>query len=275
MILEHGVSERQACVAIDLPRSTYQYTHKCKDDNKVIELLTTLVEKHPSIGFWMSFYRIRNMGYQWNHKRVYRVYTAMQLNIRRRAKKRIPARVKQALMQPKIPNQVWSLDFMADSLWDGRKYRILNILDDYNREVLAIDSDTSIPALRVIRILDQLKQVRGVPEMIRVDNGPEFISQKLDYWCKDNKVHLIFIQPGKPMQNGYIERFNGTIRKELLNAYVFRSLTEVREKVKEWMDDYNQFRPHKALGYKSPLRHLNDNLQDKNSNLYWPQKWGS
>jgi putative transposase len=164
---------------------------------------------------------------------------------------------------------------MADSLWNGRKYRILNVLDDYNREVLAIETDTSIPALRVIRILEQLKIVRGLPEMIRVDNGPEFISQKLDYWCKDNKVHLVFIQPGKPSQNGYIERFNGSIRKELLNAYVFRSLSEVREKIQEWMDDYNLYRPHKALGYKPPRVHLNEELNNKNSSFDWPNFRGS
>ena len=215
------------------------------------------------------------MGYVWNHKRVYRVYTAMQLNIRRRAKKMIPARVKQALMQPDRPNLVWSLDFMADSLWDGKKYRILNVLDDYNREVLAIDTDTSIPALRVIRVLEQLKQVRGLPEMIRTDNGPEFISQKLDYWCKDNKVQLVFIQPGKPTQNGYVERFNGSVRKELLNAYVFRTISEVREKVQEWMDDYNMYRPHKALGYKSPIGMLNEEINRENSNFDWPSFKGS
>ena len=215
------------------------------------------------------------MGYQWNHKRVYRVYTAMQLNIRRKAKKRIPTRVKQALMQPEKPNQVWSLDFMSDSLWDGKKYRILNILDDYNREVLAIDTDTSIPALRVIRVLNQLREARGLPEMIRVDNGPEFISQKLDYWCKDNKVQLIFIQPGKPMQNGYVERLNGSIRKELLNAYVFRSLNEVREKVQEWMEDYNKYRPHKALGYKTPKEVLINKSNNKISNFDWPDFKGS
>jgi putative transposase len=127
MIQEYGVSERRACKAIKLPRSTYQYKHVERDDKEIISLLGALVEKHPSIGFWMSFYRIRNMGYQWNHKRVYRVYTAMQLNIRRRAKKRIPTRVKQALMQPEKPNQVWSIDFMSDSLWDGKKFRIVNI----------------------------------------------------------------------------------------------------------------------------------------------------
>lgn len=275
MITEHGVSERQACKAVQLPRSTYQYKHKEKDDNEIITLLGELVDKHPSIGFWSCFYRLRNMGYGWNHKHVYRVYTAMQLNIRRRAKKRLPARAKQELMQPTRPNQVWSLDFMADSLWDGKKYRILNILDDFNREVLAIDTDTSIPALRVIRVLEQLKDSRGLPEMIRVDNGPEFISQKLDYWCKDNKVQLFFIQPGKPTQNGYVERLNGSIRKELLNAYVFRSLSEVREKVQEWMDDYNMFRPHKALGYKSPHGVLDEFILNENSNFGWPDFKGS
>ena len=164
---------------------------------------------------------------------------------------------------------------MADSLWDGKRYRILNVLDDYNREVLAIDTDTSIPALRVIRVLEQLKQVRGLPEMIRTDNGPEFISQKLDYWCKDNKVQLVFIQPGKPTQNGYVERFNGSVRKELLNAYVFRIISEVREKVQEWMDDYNMYRPHKALGYKSPIDLLNEKLNSENSDFDWPGFKGS
>jgi len=275
MIIEHGVSERQACKAVELPRSTYQYKQKEKDDSEIITILGQLVDKHPSIGFWMCYYRIRNMGFQWNHKRVYRVYTSMQLNIRRRAKKRLPARVKQALMQPDRPNLVWSLDFMSDSLWDGKKFRILNVLDDYNREVLAIDTDTSIPALRVIRVLEQLKESRGLPEMIRTDNGPEFISQKLDYWCKDNKVQLVFIQPGKPTQNGYVERFNGSVRKELLNAYVFRTISEVREKVQEWMDDYNMHRPHKALGYKSPIGVLNEKLNSESSDFDWPGFKGS
>ena len=178
-------------------------------------------------------------------------------------------------MQPDRPNQVWSLDFMADSLWDGKRFRILNVLDDYKREVLAIDTDTSIPALRVIRVLEQLKAVRGLPEMIRTDNGPEFISQKLDYWCKDNKVQLVFIQPGKPTQNSYVERFNGSVRKELLTAYVFRTISEVQEKVQEWMDDYNEYRPHKALGYKSPRMVLKDELNSENSSFDWPIFKGS
>jgi len=124
---------------------------------------------------------------------------------------------------------------MHDSLWDGRSYRLLNVIDDYNRQVLHIETDTSLPALRVIRVLKRLKETRGLPNMIRVDNGPEFISQKLDQWCKEHQITLAFIQPGKPTQNAYIERLNGSMRQELLNAYVFKTLKEVRTKTQQWM----------------------------------------
>ena len=179
-------------------------------------------------------------------------YTSLGLNIRRRAKKRLPARVKQALFQPEELNQVWSIDFMTDSLWDGGYYRLLYIIDDFNREIISIEADTSLPALRVIRVLERLKETRGLPQMIRVDNGPEFISAQLDMWCKQHKITLAFIQPGKPTQNAFIERCNGNIRRELLNAYVFKTLNEVREKAEEWRIDYNRNRPHKALNYQAP-----------------------
>ncbi len=176
----------------------------------------------------------------------------MGLNIRRRAKKRLPARVKQKLFQPDEPNQVWSLDFMSDSLWDGRSFRLLNVIDDFNRQVLWIEADTSLPALRVLRVLEQLKEARGLPDMIRVDNGPEFISHKVDRWCKEHNITLAYIQPGKPTQNGYVERLNGSLRTEILNAYVFRTLEEVRAKTRWWMNDYNRHRPHTTFGYKTP-----------------------
>ncbi len=252
MVEEHGVSHRQACKAVSLPRSTYQYQPRPKDDSLITEQLQLLVEKHPSIGFWQCFYRLRKMGHGWNHKRVYRVYSRLRLNIRRRHRKRLPARVKQALFQPERINQVWSIDFMSDSLWDGRRFRLLNIVDDFNREILTMEADLSIPALRLIRVLEYLKEFRGLPEMIRVDNGPEFISNRLECWCRENKVRLVFIQPGKPTQNAYVERCNGSIRRELLNAYVFKTLTEVREKAEEWRLDYNCLRPHQALNYRTP-----------------------
>jgi putative transposase len=258
MVEEHGVSVRQACKAAGVARSTFQYEVKQKDDSLIEEQLQQLVAKHPAIGFWQCFYRIRRMGHVWNHKRVYRVYSQLRLNIRRRHKKRLPARIKQALFQPEKINQVWSVDFMSDSLWDGRKFRLLNIVDDFNREILSMEADLSIPALRLIRVLEYLREFRGLPEMIRVDNGPEFISHKLEDWCKENKVRLVFIQPGKPMQNAYIERCNGSIRRELLNAYVFRTLSEVRQKSEEWMQDYNHHRPHQALNFRTPVELLEE-----------------
>ena len=254
---EHQISLRQGCKAVNLPRSSYSYQRKPKDDQMIIDVLLGLTFKHPAIGFWQSYHRIRLMGHRWNHKRVYRVYTALKLNIRRRAKKRLPARAKQQLFQPEAANHVWSLDFMHDSLWDGRPFRMLNVMDDYNRQLLWVETDTSLPALRVIRVLNQLKESRGLPEMIRVDNGPEFISRKLDNWCKDHHVTLAFIQPGKPTQNAYVERLNGSIRSELLNAYIFKTLDEVREKTKQWQYDYNHKRPHKSLGYKTPVECVN------------------
>lgn len=238
---------------MNIPRSNYQYSRVEKDDTDIISSLKKLVEDHPSIGFWKCYHRLRRLGHNWNHKHVYRVYTQMQLNIRRRAKKRLPARAKQTLFHPEMINEVWSMDFMSDSLWDGRRFRLLNIMDDYNREVLAIEADTSLPALRVIRVLEHLKQHRGLPQMIRVDNGPELISDRLDAWCKDNEVLLVFIQPGKPTQNAFIERLNGSLRKELLNAYVFRTLNEVRELTEKWRVDFNYNRPHESLNNKAPM----------------------
>ncbi len=219
--------------------------------------MTRLTTKHAAIGFWSCCYRLWNRGHHWNHKRIYRVYTEMKLNIRRRAKKRLPERVKQPLTVPAAPNQVWSIDFMSDSLVDGRKFRLLNIIDDYNRESLAIEVDTSLPSLRVIRVLERLVAERGCPASIRCDNGPEFISHKLEEWCSHErrKISLQFIQPGRPMQNAFIERKNGSIRRELLNAYLFSSLAEVRVMSEEWREDYNNERPHKSLGYLSPLKY--------------------
>lgn len=161
MITDSGVSQWQACQTVRLARSTHQYRHKIKDDGAIIEALTELVDKRPSIGFARCFLHLRNAGHPWNHKRVYRIYKQLGLNIRRRMKRRLPARVKQALFQPTKPNQTWSMDYMHDSLWDGRPFRLLNIIDDHIREVLAMEVDTSLPALRLVRILERLKEQRG------------------------------------------------------------------------------------------------------------------
>jgi putative transposase len=248
---------------VRLSRTSYQYQNKPKDDSELQDALTRVVDKHPSIGFWQSFHRLRNRGLPWNHKKVRRVYRQMKLNIRRRAKKRLPERVKQPLVIPSCPNQTWSIDFMSDALTDGRKFRLLNVLDDFNRESLTVEVDTSLPSLRVLRVLDRLIHERSAPAIIRVDNGPEFISHILQQWCDENKITLHYIQPGRPMQNAYIERNNGSIRRELLNTFLFNSLAEVRIMTEEWRNDYNHERPHKALGYLSPMKYAEQKAKAK------------
>ena len=244
-----------------ISRTTCQYHYKPKQDGPLQEALTALVTKHAAIGYWQCCYRLWNKGYSWNHKRIYRVYTSMKLNLRRRAKKRLPARIKEPLNIPVEPNKVWSMDFMSDSLTDSRKFRVLNVMDDFNRESLATEVDTSLPALRVIRELDRILETREKPDVIRMDNGPEFISHRLQEWCEARNIKLLYIQPGKPTQNAFIERKNGSMRRELLNAYMFNSLSEVREMCAEWRKDYNEERPHKSLGYLSPLKYAENYIR--------------
>ena len=232
------------------------YHKVSRDDGSLIEALHQLVEKHPTIGFWKCYYRLRRKGCDCNHKRLYRVYTLLGLNVRRKAKRRVPQRIKEPLSVPATINQGWSMDFMCDSLTDGRRFRLLNIIDDHNRESLAIEIDTSLPALRVIRTLQRLIELRTKPQSIRVDNGPEFISNKLQQWCDDQQIRLQFIQPGKPVQNAFIERNNGSLRKELLDAYLFYSLSEVRIMAEEWRQDYNCQRPHQSLGFVPPVEFI-------------------
>ena len=222
----------------------------------MINKLEVLVKELPTRGFDDYFGRIRNEGYPWNHKRVRRVYRLMKLNIRRRHKRRVPARVKEPLTVPSGLNYCWSADFMSDALVYGRKVRILNVIDDYNREVLAVEPDFSMPAERVIAILDQIVARRGKPQIIRVDNGPEYCSRAFVEWCEKNNIRILYIQPGKPMQNAFIERFNRLFREDILDAYLFEDLEEMRLLADEWMDDYNRNHPHSALGGLSPLAYI-------------------
>ena len=221
-------------------------------DALVIGRLNEVVGKHGRWGFWKCFHWLRQRGERWNHKRVLRVYRAMKLNLPRRAKRRLPARVRQPLDVPAEPHRMWAMDFMHDTLFCGRRFRTFNLIDEGAREALAIEVDSSLPAERVVRVLEQIKESRPLPEQIRIDNGPELQSSKLVAWAEANGVRLHHIQPGKPTQNAYIERFNRTFRREVLDAHLFTSLGEVREIVHEWMTAYNDERPHQALGNVPP-----------------------
>jgi len=207
-----------------------------------------VLAKSPRAGFWKCFKRIRNKGTVLNHKRVYRVYCAMGLNLPRRMKRVLPKRVPKPMKVVESPNYQWALDFVHDTLYCGKRFRTLNVIDEGTRECLAIEADTSLPAQRVVRVLEQLKVERGLPFQIRLDNGPELISATMADWCEENQVELAFIQPGKPQQNGFVERFNGSFRREFLDAYLFESLDQVREMAWFWRLDYNDERPHESLG---------------------------
>jgi len=232
----------------------------------VITALQALADEHPVYGFRKLFACLKRAGKQWNHKKVYRVYKLLKLNKKKRGKRRLPARIKQPLQKQLELNSSWSMDFMSDSLASGSKFRTLNVIDDCNREALVIEIATSIASKRVIRTLEQLIDWRGKPVTIRVDNGPEFTSADFMSWCKAMGISLHYTQPGKPMQNGYIERFNGSYRREILDAYLFFDLEEVRQLTEQWMEEYNTRRPHEALGNLTPsewpLKNRSGNMEN-------------
>ena len=227
-------------------------------DAAVIEVLQRVVAGNPRWGFWKYYDRLllRRDGHGWNHKRVYRVYHVLRFHVPRRTRRRVPPRVRRALVAPDRLNEIWALDFMHDALYGGRRFRTLNVLDEGNREGLAIEVDTSIPAARVVRVLDQLVALYGRPQALRLDNGPELTAQVFVDWCERHGIARYCIEPGKPVQNAFIERFNRTYREEILDAYLFVSTQEVQQLSDAWLVTYNEHRPHDALGRVPPLTYL-------------------
>lgn len=199
--------------------------------------------------------QLRRQGRPWNHKRIYRVYKLMKLNLRRAAKRRLPKRERIPLYVPRLPDSVWSADFMSDALICGRRYRLFNVVDDFNREALHVEVDTSLTSERLIRVFEHLRQTRGLPQVLRTDNGPEFLGEVFTQWAKAAGMAIQYIQPGKPNQNAYIERFNRTLRNELLDQHLFSRLDDVREAVYWWMLEYNEQRPHDSLGDLTPIEY--------------------
>ena len=225
-------------------------------DAAVIAALTDVVARYGRWGFWKCFGRLRVEGRLWNHKRVHRVYCALRLNLPRRTVRRVPKRLRQPLAAPPVLNQTWALDFVSDTLYDGRRIRALTILDEGNREGLEITVGISLPSRRVVRVLEDLVTVHGSPVAVRVDNGPEFLAQPFVDWAAAHRVSIHYIQPGKPDQNAFIERFNRSYRTEVLNAHVFDSTTELQALTDTWLRIYNRERPHDSLGRKPPLTFL-------------------
>ena len=250
----HGISIRLACATYSISESCYRYQPKLGGENALIaDWLLRLTETHKRWGFGLCFLYLRNVkGYGWNHKRVYRIYRDLELNLRIKPRRRIKRDKPDALSIPTAINHVWSMDFMSDSLSDGRSLRTFNVIDDYNRECLTIDVDLSMPSLRVIRALEQVMEWRGKPAALRCDNGPEYISGALVNWANQHQITLLYIQPGKPTQNAYVERFNRTARHEWLDMHDFASVEHAQELATQWQWQYNNERPNTSIGGVPP-----------------------
>lgn len=255
---QKSVSIRMVCELFSISETCYRYQPRLSDENTLIgDWLIRLTHNQRNWGFGLCFLYLRNVkGHSWNHKRVYRIYRELELNLRIKPKKRLIRERPETLSVPKTINQCWSMDFMHDQLENGRPYRLFNVLDDFNREGLAIEVDFALPAARVIRALDQVIEWRGKPLQLRCDNGPEYISHLLEKWALKHQIKLMFIQPGKPQQNAYIERYNRTVRYDWLNQFLFSTIEQVQDYATKWLWSYNNERPNMAIGGITPKQKL-------------------
>ncbi len=251
MIAEHGVSERRACRLLEIDRSSYRYEPRPDEDGPLREELIALARQKPRFGYRRLGALLERRGYKVNHKHLYRLYRAEHLAVRRLRRKHV--------VRPAVPiahlskaNQEWSMDFVADGLATGRALRVFTLVDSFTRECPALEVDSCLSSRRVTRVLDWVIEQRGVPDAIRCDNGPEFTSRHFLTWCEGHKIRIVYIQPGRPMQNGYVESFNGRFRDECLNANLFATMIDARQKIEAWRQDYNDDRPHSSLGYRAP-----------------------
>lgn len=253
----YPVSQRRACRVVGVNRATLRYRPQRKAElmqaeKAVGSRLVELARERPRFGYRRLGVLLRREGFVANHKRIYRLYKMGNLALRRKGRKRLASISRVPLAQPVKANQVWAMDFVHDTLANGHKFRTLNIVDVYTRECRAIEVDTSLSGHRVVRVLETLREEHGLPERIMLDNGPEFAGKALDEWAYSHKVELGFIRPGKPMENGYVESFNGKFRDECLNSHWFMSMEDARTIIERWRVDYNEHRPHSSLGQLTP-----------------------
>lgn len=267
---QRGVSTRRCCSVLGFRRQTYykrRQGHRPEElDARIAELLHQVTRRFVAWGFWLVFYFLRRQGHPWNHKRVYRIWKQEELHLRLPPKRPQLRRIYQDLLAPDHINEGWAMDFLSD--WvvgpGQEKVRIINIMDECSRKALWTEAYTSISAKTLIEVLDKVVEWRGCPSYIRCDNGPEFISEKMKEWANKHGIELKFIQPGKPSQNGLIERLNGTLRKECLNLEWFVNIPRLNEKIQQWWYEYNSIRPHKSIGRLTP-----DEFEIENRHLYF------
>jgi putative transposase len=250
----HQIGVTRACGLIGISRSLYRYQPTRPDDGKLKERLCELAGYKRRYGYRRLHVLLCREGWEINHRRTYRVYHDAGLMVRKRKRKRIASVVRQVKPQPTAPNESWSMDFVSDGLADGRRLRCLNVVDDFTKQCLVIEIDTSLPGTRVVNALERLAEQVGLPKSVTVDNGPEFAGKVLDEWAYSKHLRLSFIQPGKPQQNAYIESFNGKFRDECLNEHWFVSMRHARQVIEAWRQEYNAERPHSSLGDLTPDR---------------------
>jgi putative transposase len=253
MIATHGLSERRACGLVEITRRSFRRPPSLDRNAELRKRLRALAEERRRWGCPLLYRMLRREGFAVNHKRVERIYRQEGLSLRRRQKRKRLSHLRVVRGLPTATNQIWAMDFIHDSLWSGRRYRALAVIDHWSRESLAIEVDASLTGERVKRVLERLRASRGLPGVVLTDNGPEFTGGVLDQWADDNKVQLQFIEPGKPIQNAFIESFNSRLREECLNQHVFLSLDDARQKIEAWRQDYNEVRPHSSLGNLTPI----------------------
>ena len=268
-IEEKGYSQRRACRLVGLEPKTYRYASTRPDDASVRARLKAMAAERRRFDYRRLHILLRREGVALNHKKLFRLYREEKLTVRRRGGRKRALGTRAPMTMPQEPNQRWSLDFVSDTLVDGRRFRVLVVVDDFTRECLALVTDMSLSGQHVVRELDRIVELRGRPRMIVSDNGTELTSHAMFRWQEERGVEWHDIAPGKPQQNGFVESLNGRLRDECLNKHLFRSLPHARRIVDEWRNDYNSCRPHTSLGGLTPNEFATRSRQDHNQNGFW------
>jgi putative transposase len=251
---QHGFSQRRACQVTASNRASIRYRGRRSPDVLVRDRLRQLARERPRFGYQRLHVLLRREGHRIKHKKTYRLYCEEGLKLRQKGRRRRAGGRGSDCTVAQGVASIWSLDFVHDQLGNGRRFRVLSVVDEYTRECVAMEVDTSLPGARVVQLLERLRETRGIPHALRMDNGPEFSGRAVDAWACEHDVKLLFIDPGKPMQNPYIESFNGRLRDECLNQHWFLTLVDARCRIEGWRQDYNEVRPHSALGNQPPAQ---------------------